>query len=252
MIALITPTGARKAQFELCKRWMDKQTYQGDVVWIIVDDALPSTIQDDGYPFTTRWDLVKIYPRPAWEGTNTQARNIKVGVDYIKATYTRDEIEAIFIIEDDDYYKPIYLERMMSRMGKYDLIGETNTIYYNVQWRRFATNPNRHHSSLFQTAFTYDFIPTFELAYHDKFIDAKAWQLGKNKFLFFENFLSVGIKGMPGRGGIGAGHKLIMRMSNDLSMIFLKKHIGNDAKLYERYYSNNSQPQHSLFVTKRL
>ena len=251
MIALITPTGARKSQFELCKRWMNRQTYQGEVVWIIVDDALPSTIQDDGYVFMKRWTIVKIYPTPVWSGKNTQARNIKAGIDYVKKTYTKDDIEAIFIIEDDDYYKPVYLERMMARMGDYDLLGETNTIYYNVQWRRFITNPNRHHASLFQTAFTYDFIPTFELCYPDKFIDAKAWKLGKNKHLFFEDFLSLGMKGMPGRGGIGAGHRLAMAMSNDLSMNFLTKHIGKDAKFYQGYYSNSSKPQHSRFTTKR-
>lgn len=43
MIVLITPTGARKNQFELCMRWMLRQTYQGNVVWIIVDDPVPVT-----------------------------------------------------------------------------------------------------------------------------------------------------------------------------------------------------------------
>ena len=253
MIALITPTGARKAQFELCKRWMNRQTYKGDVVWIVVDDALPITIGNSGIPYRSDWTIVKIYPRPFWRGNNTQARNIKAGIDFLKEKYCKDEIEAIFIIEDDDYYKPVYLEKMMERLGNYWLLGETNTIYYNVQWRRFVTNPNRHHASLFQTAFTWETIPIIEASYTDKFIDARMWQLGKNKHLFFDNFLSIGIKGMPGRNGIGAGHKLAMAMSNDIGMNFLIKHIGNEpAKHYEGYYRDRGVAQHSRFVTKRL
>ena len=250
MIALITPTGARKGQFELCKQWMKHQTYTGEVVWIVVDDGVPITI-DNGV-FRKDWTIVKIYPRPEWNGNNTQARNIKVGVDWIKSNYREHTIEAIFIIEDDDYYKPIYLERMMSRLGNYSLLGETNTIYYNVQWRRYVTNPNLHHASLFQTAFTWDAIPLMKASYSDKFIDAKLWHLCRNKFLFFENFLSLGIKGMPGRGGIGAGHTLAMTMANDLGMNFLRKHIGNDAKFYEKYYRDRGIAQHGRFVTKRL
>ena len=252
MIVLITPTGARKNQFELCKRWMNRQTYKGEVVWIVVDDAVPITIDNGTYNFPGRWTLVKIYPRPQWAGNNTQARNIKAGIDWLKANYTQKEIEAIFIIEDDDYYKPVYLERMMNKFDNHWLLGETNTIYYNVQWRRFVTNPNRHHASLFQTAFTWDAIPILEASYQDKFIDAKMWQQCPNKFLFFDGFLSLGMKGMPGRGGIGAGHRLAMAMSNDIGMKFLQKHIGNDAKFYEGYYRDRGQSQHSRFAAKRL
>ena len=43
MIALITPTGARERQIQLCAQWMKQQTYTGDVTWIIVDEAIPVT-----------------------------------------------------------------------------------------------------------------------------------------------------------------------------------------------------------------
>jgi len=44
MIALITPTGARPKQIRLCAEWMKRQTYNGSVLWIVVDDAIPITV----------------------------------------------------------------------------------------------------------------------------------------------------------------------------------------------------------------
>jgi hypothetical protein len=250
MIAAITPTGARKAQFELCAKWMLKQTYPDEVLWIIIDDAIPVTTNNVQKDFRDKWLIKKIYPEPKWMGSNTQARNIKAGIDFLKINYSKEQISAIFIIEDDDYYKPCYLEKMMSKFGSYWLVGETNTIYYNVQWRRHVTNPNRHHASLFQTAFTWDSIPILESCYKDKFIDAALWTRGKNKFLFFDGVLSVGMKGMPGRGGIGAGHKLAMQFNADIEMKFLKKLIGNDIKFYVSFFNDHYQKGPPLFIKR--
>ena len=166
MIILITPTGSRQAQINLCKLWMQRQTYKGEVAWIIVDDAYPRTIEN-----VTRqgWDVVKIYPEPRWiTGMNTQARNIAAGVN---EALKHKDIKAIFIIEDDDYYKPYYLDEMMQRLNGFDLIGEMKTIYYNVLTRQHVTNPNTIHASLFQTAFTLNALPQLEKAFESKFID---------------------------------------------------------------------------------
>jgi len=252
-IALITPTGARKDQFALCQRWMKRQTYTGEVLWIIVDDAVPVTTDIINSDFRKNWTIVKIYPNPKWSGSNTQARNIKAGTDYLKQNYTREQIQCIFIIEDDDYYKVCYLEAMMAHLKNYWMIGETNTIYYNVLWRRFVVNPNRHHASLFQTAFTWDVLSIFEASFKDKFIDAKFWTMGRNKNLFFDNVLAVGMKGMPGRGGIGAGHRISSRdFSSDHDFKFLTKIIGNDSTYYARYYRNNGKSQQPLFIKRSL
>lgn len=251
MIVLITPTGARLDQFKLCAGFMIRQTYEGGVKWIIVDDASPLTtniVQDD---FRKGWDIIKVYPVPRWRGQNTQARNLRAGLDTMVKNYDLKDVEAIFIIEDDDYYRPEYLSKMMEQKKDFWAWGETRTVYYNVKWRRFLINGNISHSSLFQTAFTPDLLNEFRATMNHKFIDAGFWKVVKNKNLFFNNFLSVGIKGMPGRGGIGAGHSLGMTMSNDIEMRYLRKLIGlQDAQLYERYYSANSQPRHTRFITK--
>jgi len=250
MIVLITPTGAREAQFNLCSLFMQRQTYQGPVTWIIVDDCYPKTTDRIQGDFKPDWTIIKVYPTPIWNGQNTQSRNLSVGLDAMEGNCK--DIEAIFVIEDDDYYKYIYIERMLQHLTGFWACGEMNTIYYNVQHRRYADNNNRQHSSLFQIAFTSEALPIFRTAVSAQWIDAHFCSImPKDKLnLFNDGILSVGMKGMPGRRGIGAGHTRMDRHPMDYNGNYLKSLIGEqDAKYYERYYSDNSRSQH-LFVTK--
>jgi hypothetical protein len=252
MIALITPTGSRAFQFNLCVKWMQNQTYKGDVVWIIIDDCYPVTTNKVGENFKDCWTIIKVYPTPIWDGHNTQARNIEAGLKVLTENYGPADIEGIFIIEDDDYYRPVYLERMMANFGDYSLIGERNTIYYNVYYRKWITNPNTAHASLFQTAFKYEAIPAFRESFYHKFIDCVFWTKVIRRNLFYENDLAIGIKGLPGRGGIGAGHSKSFSMNSDGNMVYLKSKIGEDAKQYEGCYGDSSQSQHRLFAQRGL
>lgn len=237
MIILITPTGFRARQFELLKIWMLRQTYLDEVAWIIVDDCIPITTNCVAENFKDKWTIIKIYPSPVWKGQNSQARNIGAGIKVMRDNFNNKDIEAVFIIEDDDYYRPDYLERMMINFKSYHLIGERNTIYYNVVHRRYITNANIIHASLFQTAFKIEVLPIFESCYSAKFIDCVFWSKVRNNYLFYENDLAIGMKGMSGRGGIGAGHSRAMNMKDDSSLQYLQKLIGTeDAKYYEEYY----------------
>ncbi len=259
MIALITPTGYRKHQIELCHRWMQKQTYTGEVLWVIVDDCEPVTTTDIGINFGDNWTVEKVYPKPLWRpSTNTQGRNISVGINRALDMIDEKEIEAFFIIEDDDYYKPQYLERMMCHLGDRKIVGETHTVYYNAFWRRYCVNQNGSHVSLFQMAFKPELLPVFRSCYNEKFIDyifyRKLNERGfkKDEKFFREGNLAVGIKGIPGRGGIGAGHKDMAGMLPDPEMKYLKSIIGDDAKQYERYYGANGVPRKPLFTNSRI
>jgi len=195
--------------------------------------------------FKENWKIVKAYPKPTWQhGMNTQARNISAGIDYVSHSATSEDI--IFIIEDDDYYKPIYLERMVFHMGDFKVIGETNTIYYNVITRRYADNQNRQHASLFQIAFKPEMVPIFLQTFKAKFIDCTFFSLiDKNLVnLFHDGTLAVGIKGIQGRGGIGAGHSPAFTANNDYSFGFLKSIIGEDSEKYKHYFNGiGSIPQ---------
>ena len=243
MIALITPTGARPYQFKICEKLMHRQTYKGDVAWIIVDDSIPVSTDNVKDDFRKGWTIIKEYPKPLWrQELNTQGRNISVGINTLMKNYYAGEIEAIFIIEDDDYYRPVYLEKMMPQIQGYHAAGEMNTIYYNVYFRRYITNNNRHHVSLFQVAFSVEEVPTFRMCLQQKFIDAEFFKrLNKEEINIFKDInLAVGTKGMPGRHGIGAGHSKAMNMKADFNMVYLKSLIGTkDAEIYERYYGGN-------------
>lgn len=38
-LTLLTATGERQEAFDLCQRWMQRQTFEGSVRWVIVDDG---------------------------------------------------------------------------------------------------------------------------------------------------------------------------------------------------------------------
>ena len=177
-IVIITPTGGRQTQFNFCQRFMSQQTYKGEVTWVIVDDCIPVTTSIVNADFRVNWKIINVFPRPAWSfGANTQGRNIAAGLNEIKDL---EDIEAIFIIEDDDYYKPFYLERMVERLKGFEAAGELNTIYYNIAFNMYIRNGNTKHSSLFQTCFTPAALPVFRSCLNDKFIDAAFFSKMKN------------------------------------------------------------------------
>jgi len=254
MIYLITPTGARPNQIRHCAEWMKNQTYKGQVTWIIIDDCLPLTTEFINLGFKENWNIIKVFPKPAWQpGMNTQARNIAAGLARLPACMTNKDI--IFIIEDDDYYKPIYLERMIERMGDYKVIGETNTIYYNVTTRHFADNQNKKHASLFQIAFRPDMISTFTSCFKAKFIDCTFFSIVDKSTvnLFHDGTLAIGIKGLSGRDGIGAGHSPAFMGSSDFNFVVLQSLIGSDAEKYKHYYktlNNTAQTTSNMYHRK--
>lgn len=235
MIALITPTGARPRQMQLCARYMQRQTFAGDVVWVIVDDCQPLTTEFITDDFRAGWHIMRVHPRPPWhEGQNTQGRNLIAAVNALLKAYRREEITAIGIIEDDDYYKAHYLQTMTERIAGYQLAGETHTVYYNVQYRRWHENQNAAWSSLFQTFFTPAVLPQFTKLYSEKFIDYALFRLVTERVNLFRTpaKLAIGIKGMCGRTGIGAGHRFTTYLRPDYDMLKLKEFIGEDYRNY--------------------
>jgi glycosyltransferase involved in cell wall biosynthesis len=211
MIALITPTGARPQQIQLCVEWMKRQIYKGEVLWVVVDDAVPITtdfIQDD---FKQNWKVVRCYPRPKWEqGQNTQKRNLLAAVNELEK---HDGVDYVFIIEDDDYYTPEYLDKMVRYLKGYDAVGQTKSTYFNVVTGKVKKHSNTRHSSLFQTAIHINKLRTFkDILSSDAstFIDIHLWGAlqGSKVHLFNSVDLSIGMKGLPGRDGIGIGHRV--------------------------------------------
>lgn len=224
MLTLLTTTGERQRAWDLCQIWMARQTYTGPVRWVIVDDGK----QQQETTFSRKhWELVFVRPEPFWSGLNTQARNLQAGLAHITG------IEWVVIIEDDDYYAPQYLETILQKFRNADLIGERRARYYNVRtsmWRRME---NMTHASLCSTAIRGAALVLFRdvATTEHKFIDIALWERVKRKHLF-DTQLVVGIKGLPGRAGIGSGHDAHFYGEFDRDGSKLREWVGADSQYY--------------------
>lgn len=232
MIGLITPTGGRKRQIQMLSVFMSNQDYKGKVLWVVVDDVCPISCNFiNEKNFKPEWQIVKVFPSPIWkEGQNTQARNLLAGI----AEVEKHNLEAIFIIEDDDYYPPNYLSEMLKHLEGFDLAGETGSIYYNIKQKGWWVCKNVKHASLFQIVMKPNVLPILRTICRKcvKLIDIKLCQEVTNKNLFKAKPIAVGIKGLPGRAGIGIGHSDRKQFNPDFGGKKLKELIGKDSGYY--------------------
>lgn len=230
-LTVITPTGARPTAFALAERWMSRQTYRGPLQWVVIDDCLPRT--------RCTMEQQVILPNWTWgPGQNTQAANLLLGLR--AARYDK-----VIIIEDDDWYGPAYLDVMGARLDEADIVGEMNARYYNAATRIYHISPNIAHSSLCQTGLRATALPILMYACQSgrRWLDIDLWKGSAGADLNRRMYppqvppLSIGIKGLPGRPGIGIGHR--MRSSpvflTDHNLEVLRSWIGEDAGEYARF-----------------
>lgn len=221
MLTLLTATGARPEAWAICEQLMARQTCAGPVRWIIVDDgpvAQPVTFQRAG------WTLEVVRPLPYWEvGQNTQARNLAAGLEWVEAD------ESVAIIEDDDWYSPGYLADVAKWLARRELVGEDRARYYNVTTGKGKQLGNTRHASLCSTAVRGNGLKALRqaVAQADTFIDMTLWRILPGRL--YQTQHVVGIKGLPGRGGIGTGHRDAFGQP-----MSLRDWIGEDAALYGR------------------
>ena len=231
-ITLITPTGDRNVCWSKCNFYITNQTYKGSLQWIIADDGNEkldlSNLKID-YTHTTA-----NYPGNKAKSIN---HNICRALQYVK-------YDKIAIIEDDDIYHPKYLERLLERLDHYDLIGEGNSRYYNINGY-YRINHNTKHASLFQTGLKT--IPCIEHLYvstlreQSAFIDSRLWNKKVKKFVFCDDVTAIGMKGLPGRKGIGIGHRPSSAFNKDKDFKVLKQWLKNYPEDYIDFYINLRQ-----------
>ena len=225
MLTLVTATGARPEAWKLCQRWMAAQDYRGSVRWVIVDDGPEPQEIEFSKP---GWRLVLIRPAPFWRpGENTQARNLLKGIEACGPTDT------VVFIEDDDHYAPGWLTKVAKESEKAEVVGETRARYYNVQTRVGRQLSNAGHASLCATAVRGSALRLFASVCRTapKFIDLNVWRQARSKHLFAGSMVT-GIKGLPGRGGIGMGHNPAFNGQRDQYGTLLRQWIGQDAEAY--------------------
>jgi hypothetical protein len=161
------------------------------------------------------------------------ACNLLNGIDHATG-------DAIVVWEDDDHYRPDHIERMAARAEEGgQLIGsEDMQRYYNVasrQWRVFHNVG----ASMCQTAIARPLWSLFKQVIQQcqgrnaYTIDQTLWRrAGRNAWSILGQMTVVGIKGLPGRVGLGVGHRPDARWNYDPDLVQLREWIGNDADTY--------------------
>jgi hypothetical protein len=228
LVSVITCTGFRPEAFKLCFSYMQRQTYLGPVQWIIVNDAYTKE-EVDALPTNAVYELYA-GPQKWQEGLNTQRSNMVEALSHVKGDY-------ILIMEDEDFYKPDYIEVMMKLLQSTDIVGGANSRYYHVGVPGWKEMHNYNHASLCETGLKKKVLPLLLDAVNsgELFFDVCLWRKVHEKkipyILHAESNLVVGMKGMPGRAGIGVGHK-VKDYLIDSGMLKLKEWLGADADNY--------------------
>ena len=229
MLTLLTTTGCRPEAWAICEKLMLRQDYDGDVRWVVVDDGeiqQPITFKRD------KWLLEVVKPSHVWKiGANTQQKNLIAGLRHIS------ESENLVIIEDDDYYAPNYLTTVSGLLNNSNLIGQSGSKYYNVKTKKHRQLSNVFHSSLCSTAMKGDAIAFFKTVCQSKkeLIDVELWRRYKGKKQLYRADCVIGIKGLPGRDGIGIGHKSSFQGKIDADGSIFRQWLKSDSEIYEQY-----------------
>ena len=209
-ITALTATYQRPEAFALCEKYIKGQSRQPDQ-WLVLDGPEPM--------------------------------HIKVA-DAIAAD--RVEGDAIVWFEDDDYFAPDWIAWCEAELAKgFDIVGEGQALYYNVNHRWWSNCGNVRHASLCQTAMSrrllghvYNIISDFSCPW----IDVQLWNVECNKRLRLPGDGArrvIGIKGMPGTKGYSREHRQVNGSDNepDYDLSKLRSLIGEDAESYAGYFA---------------
>jgi hypothetical protein len=226
-VCLITPHRDRPECFELCERWMRNQTWDGDALWIVVDDGKVPVKATMGQT------VIRREPRDD-DPPHTLALNLRVALE---AAGGRSRF---LVCENDDFYGPTYVQTMLQWLDKAPLVGEVWAKYYHVGRRGYRHFTNHTHASLCRTGFTASALPFFTqtvercIRQRTPSVDLKLWGNWRGESYKFHDRrgdarLCVGIKGMP---GLPAANHERSDYIPDPDLERLKLWVGDD---YEHY-----------------
>ena len=218
-ISIITPTGDRFETLRLLGRFLLAQTYTGLIQWIVVDDgetnATARALAEIGESaLASRGIFLVHYRRPFRredQGPKSLGNNLLAGLGLVAG-------RKVLICEDDDCYLPEHVQDLVGRLEKADVAG--------TKWQRYLHLPSMSYrvflnkgSALCSTGLRSQFIPVLAEAARaciqsgSKGIDAHFWAAMERipgAVLDIYDPVThtiVGMKGLPGRGGIGVGHR---------------------------------------------
>jgi hypothetical protein len=221
MIVLITPTRDRPEAFALCERYMESQT-ERKFFWLVVDDGDAPAVHAPARGFERR----AVLRREPSKLVNTLPHNLMAALQH--PMLSKPEGQLVLMIEDDEWYHPKYVETMVAQLeqAKQGFVGQANARYYHLLHRAWWCPDNQQHASLCRTAWVHNETEASwvrsctadALKEGDPFIDMRIWKRRplsgppsfranpKLKLLQEHQWMSVGMKGLPGRPGLGSAH----------------------------------------------
>lgn len=232
MINLLTPTNNRVDVFSLCARWMQNQTYEGPVNWIVIDDG-KEKVQ---VPKVKNWNIVHIQ-RPPMEG-NSHAANLLEGLEHLKS-------DKVIMIEDDDYYHPKYVQLCAAGLEEKSIIGCNKLIKYSLPTKTYMLSTYNMPAPVAMVGTSFkgkidEFKKICEeadpLAGDQQLLDVKLWGLFSDaeKGYYKNDYpIVVGLKGHV-KNGITTKHERHLG-TPDSNLNMLKKILREDIALYKPY-----------------
>lgn len=223
-LSLITCTADRPWAMARAEFQMARQTLQPDE-WIVADDGAEAAQLTLGQTHLRR--------KRDGEGALSLGRNMLAALEAVTGGL-------IVVIEDDDWYHPEYLATCVRNLQSCQATGDPLQRYYNVAQRRYVVMNNRG-SALCQTAFRRALLPLMRQAAEEALsvnqygIDARFWaKLSPSQYRLQAEQQTVGMKGLPGRSGLGIGHRPDRRRAwqDDQHGVLLRSWIGADADVY--------------------
>jgi len=200
-----------------------------DLEWIVADDGIEPAALTMGQIHVRRQREKDCQPAQSF------CRNLLAAI----AVATGD---VVVFWEHDDWYAPRHLETVCNQLnGAALLAGDDQQRYYNVAHRCWRIFRNRG-ASLCQTAMRSSELERFGqvvrecLAASRFYVDFKLWEgTPSSRRALARADTVLGIKGLPGRPGLGIGHRPDKQWTKDESFAQLWAWIGNDAELYEPF-----------------
>jgi len=210
IVALVPTRGDRPNQLANMRRMMNGQTRPLHGMVIVDDEPVDPTKKD--ITFRYRTGLTRIFEQ-------------------------YPECDLVTLVEDDDWYSPLYLEGMRQAWidaGKPCTFGLGETYYYHLGIKAFHHQVHPTRASAFTTFMTRAHLNMIWPADDYSFVDIDIWRQFPGKTVTFENNPpAIGIKGYgEGQffGGIGHNDKWIeYRKNQDHDMTWLSDHIDKES-----------------------
>lgn len=227
-LTVLTVTCDQPIGFALCEHYLARQTWPLEQVqWIVVDDGVEPITPTRGQEYHRR------QREPGGTGVDSFCRNLLEGLSHVQGTH-------LAFFEHDDWYAPTHLEQLVQQLhdGPSLAAGDDDQRYYNVATRQWRTWKNVG-ACLCQTMMRRAAVARLEEVIHGCLtrqsygVDTTFWRgVPTSRRAIAKTHTVVGIKGLPGRAGLGFGHRPDEKWTADPSLEQLRRWIGRDADRY--------------------